>query len=199
MTSQSWLNKKMVCKKKTKSLVRRRKKSAQISFEFLVTYGWALAVIGIVVAAIYSFGLLDFQRYLPSECSFFGQTGCKDFYISQENFNISVVNNYGISLIINNITFLGEKEVLCNRYESGSGRVIWPAGNTESLSLDLTEPSCDQQAIETTLLKGRKVETNIHISFYSNKTCPVCWDNPSSCPSECIHKTKGRIYGVVNE
>ena len=73
---------------------------AQYSVEFLVTYGWALLVIGVIVAAIYALGAFNTGDFLPERCEFFGQVTCRDFTISTESFGISVINNFGVNLNI---------------------------------------------------------------------------------------------------
>lgn len=57
--------------------------------EFLLTYGWAILVVLVVIGALSYFGVLNPSRLLPSKC-YFGTFGkCEDFVV------ISDVDNSG--------------------------------------------------------------------------------------------------------
>ena len=45
------------------------KKKAQAAMEFLMTYGWAILVVLIVIGALAYFGVLNPQNLLPEKCT----------------------------------------------------------------------------------------------------------------------------------
>lgn len=57
------------------------KKKAQAAMEFLMTYGWALLVVLIAIAALAFFGVLNPARLLPSSCSLGVGFACEDFKV----------------------------------------------------------------------------------------------------------------------
>ena len=61
----------------------------QSALEYLLTYGWALVVIVIVVAALFAFGVFN----PPSNCSpFSGRILLKDYAITGTGITLSVAN-----------------------------------------------------------------------------------------------------------
>ena len=54
-------------------------KRAQAAMEFLATYGWAILVVLVVIAALAYFGVLSPSKFLPEKCTFQPGILCKDF------------------------------------------------------------------------------------------------------------------------
>jgi len=79
-------------------------KRGQYSLEFLLTYSWAFLVIGIALAAIYSFGWINVDQVLPEQCEFYGQVFCQDFQAytdgSNNEIQIVLVNQFGADLYV---------------------------------------------------------------------------------------------------
>lgn len=67
-----------------------KNRKAQAALEFLSTYGWAMMVVMVMVAALAYFGVLNPSKYLPDRCSFGVQLHCEDYVI-----RISPVENEG--------------------------------------------------------------------------------------------------------
>jgi hypothetical protein len=44
--------------------------------EYLVTYGWAIAILGVVIAALIALGILNPTAFTPNVCSFPADFGC---------------------------------------------------------------------------------------------------------------------------
>jgi hypothetical protein len=56
------------------------KKKAQAAMEFLMTYGWAILVVLVVIGALAYFGVLSPKKLLPDKCLFGPGVGtCSDF------------------------------------------------------------------------------------------------------------------------
>lgn len=79
-----------------------RSKKAQAAMEFLMTYGWAILVVLVVIGALAYFGVLDPQRLLPERCTI--QTGvtCRNWVVSASNnkIMIEVLNGMGRNIEI---------------------------------------------------------------------------------------------------
>jgi hypothetical protein len=56
-------------------------KKSQAAMEFLMTYGWAILVVLIVIGALAYFGVLKPSNFLPDKCSFPISISCKNYVI----------------------------------------------------------------------------------------------------------------------
>ncbi|MDP3765686.1 MAG: hypothetical protein Q8R04_04170 [Nanoarchaeota archaeon] len=54
-------------------------KKSQAALEFLMTYGWAILIVLVVVGTLAYFGVLSPDRFLPLRCSFPSGISCLDF------------------------------------------------------------------------------------------------------------------------
>jgi hypothetical protein len=83
-------------------------KRSQAALEFLMTYGWAILVVLIVISALAYFGVLNPQRMLPSRCTMPTGFSCQNFVAHQagNNITLNVINGMGLSVIVTNITLL---------------------------------------------------------------------------------------------
>ena len=72
------------------------KKRAQAAMEFLMTYGWALLVVLIAIAALAFFGVLSPGRFLPSNCNIGIGFACSDFKVSKLDLDIDIYVQNGI-------------------------------------------------------------------------------------------------------
>jgi len=72
-----------------------------------MTYGWALIVVLIVIAALAFFGLLDPNRFLPEKCEIAPGVTCRDFNLirnsESENGTITLLINNGIGQSMNSV------------------------------------------------------------------------------------------------
>jgi len=64
--------------------------------EFLMTYGWALLVVLIAIAALAFFGVLSPGRFLPSTCNLGIGFACVDFKVSDISDDIDIIVQNGI-------------------------------------------------------------------------------------------------------
>jgi len=88
------------------------KKKAQAAMEFLMTYGWAILVVLVVIGALSYFGVLNPQNLLPEKCTLPMGLYCKDHVIKQGgdlngSVSLKLENGMGRGIIITNITVKG--------------------------------------------------------------------------------------------
>ncbi|MFH1399821.1 MAG: hypothetical protein ABIG95_06980 [Candidatus Woesearchaeota archaeon] len=79
-----------------------KKRKAQAAMEFLMTYGWAILVVLVVIGALAYFGVLNPQRLLPPRCTFPTGLTCRDYVVHENSSNmiISLSNAMGKSINI---------------------------------------------------------------------------------------------------
>ena len=73
-------------------------KRGQAAMEFLMTYGWALLVVLIAIAALAFFGVLNPQRFLPETCTLAPGFGCTDFKITTAAITVILQNGLGSNI-----------------------------------------------------------------------------------------------------
>ena len=86
------------------------KRKSQAALEFLMTYGWAILVVLVVIGALAYFGVLDPSKLLPEKCTLQMGLYCKDHQISQTNGNINLKleNGMGKGIIMTSVNVTGE-------------------------------------------------------------------------------------------
>lgn len=159
------------------------KRRGQYALEFLMTYGWALLVIAVMVGAIYSFGWLDFRILTPEHCDFFGQVDCRNFAAdaSTNQVFIEVINGFNTQLVLNNATLrhANQADGLVNcRVVDGFGapvsppiRDVWRVGQMVQLNF-----TCDPSP---RFASRSRLEAVVDVEFYNAATCsgPNCGYN----------------------
>ena len=67
-------------------------KKEQAAIEFLMTYGWAILVVLAALSALFYFGILSPDRFLPEKCMLPSGMACLDFQTTDEGFNLAIQN-----------------------------------------------------------------------------------------------------------
>ena len=96
-------------------------KKAQAAMEFLMTYGWAILVVLIAIAALAYFGVLNPGRYLPSSCRLVPGLGCEDFKVTTNAVTLVIQNGMGQDLNPINITIGGDCASVATPDPDGDG------------------------------------------------------------------------------
>jgi hypothetical protein len=78
---------------------------AQAAMEFLMTYGWALLVVLIVISALAYFGVLSPGNLVSERCSFEAGLGCSDFQAGSNGVSVQVQNNLGRTITVQSVSF----------------------------------------------------------------------------------------------
>jgi uncharacterized protein (UPF0333 family) len=77
---------------------------SQAAMEFLMTYGWALLVVLIAIAALAFFGMLNPSRFLPERCELTPGLLCVGYNALTNNTDVSEGDDLdNITLIIQNL------------------------------------------------------------------------------------------------
>jgi len=96
--------------------VQKRKVSskAQAAIEFLLTYGWVLVAVIVVIGALAYFGLFDVSRFTPDKCEISNGFNCKDYMIRENAIILLLENKVGTDLYISQLNFTRNGEQLCD-------------------------------------------------------------------------------------
>ena len=92
---------------------------AQASLEFLMTYGWAILVVLVVIASLAYFGVLNPQQFLPRKCQFRHGIVCQDLKIDWTGTNdadvyLRLSNGLGSDIKIDSISFTSDNsKIIC--------------------------------------------------------------------------------------
>jgi len=91
------------------------KKKAQAAMEFLMTYGWAILVVLVVIGALAYFGVLNPQNLLPEKCTLPMGLYCKDHLIkgasaatNPNTISFKLENGMGEGIVIRSINVTGD-------------------------------------------------------------------------------------------
>ena len=127
-------------------------KKAQAAMEFLMTYGWAILVVMVVIGSLAYFGILNPSILLPEKCTLQMGLYCKNHLLTQDNkVFLNLENGMGKGIIITEI-FVSGDVVDCNisttrvgtapndmpYNDDYNGRPGWHIENGESRIINLT-------------------------------------------------------------
>ena len=78
-------------------------RKAQAAMEFLMTYGWALLAVLVVIGALAYLGILDVETILPERCTFPVPLNCQDHVINSQSLQLVLLNGAGRGMDIKSI------------------------------------------------------------------------------------------------
>ena len=151
-------------------------KKSQSALEFLTTYAWAFIVMSIALGALYSFGILDFGKYLPQKCIFPSQFKCLDFSLDASEVKIKLVNNLGEDIKVTEMQIANDANTLACTTPSV------PFDWVHSKDIDIAFSSCSGGGY----ISGSRVELKVSFKYYAVNT-----------PSKPVHAVSGKIKGRI--
>ena len=114
---------------------RNKSNKSQAAMEFLLTYGWAILIVLVVIAALAYFGILSPSKLLPDKCFFQVGVSCVDFSASEGyplgdtmvqtpdgsdfkiySLNFDLINNLGNDVYVTSINVTG-KDIDCTNIQ----------------------------------------------------------------------------------
>ena len=139
-------------------MARRR---GQAAMEFLMTYGWSVLVVLIVIGALAYFGVLNPQRLLPPKCVFMVGLYCLDYRvaISDPVLQFQIENGMGRDVEILNI-YVNESSATQQLRCTIPGANI---SNGQQIAFSINSGSCDQAP--TTSMTGSKYKFDIKFDY----------------------------------
>jgi len=79
-------------------------KKGQAAMEFIMTYGWAILVVLVAIAALAYFGVLSPEKFLPERCTFPPGVGCLDHKLTTTGLSLILQNSLGQDITISSIS-----------------------------------------------------------------------------------------------
>ena len=90
------------------------KNRSQAALEFLMTYGWAILVVLLVIAVLMYSGVINTDAFLPDKCALASGIVCRDYAVEGSRVILSLKNNIGIGIIINSVDVLKKNGGSCS-------------------------------------------------------------------------------------
>ncbi len=79
-------------------------RKGQAALEFLMTYGWAILVVLVVIGALAYFGVLNPSALLPEKCTLPPGLSCQDYLVSSTGgVTLNLQNGFGEQITITGI------------------------------------------------------------------------------------------------
>jgi len=145
-------------------------KRGQAALEFLMTYGWAILIVLITVAALAYYGVLRPDKYLPSTCILEVGLNCVGFNVETTKTTLVVQNSFGGTITIEQVAVSKKDGSSCSNIESTT------LGNNEKATFILLD--CDNGD------SREQFEGEINITFTKKE-------------STLTHITKGRMVARI--
>ena len=90
---------------------------SQSAIEYLTTYGWAIIILSIVLAALFSLGVFSPGSFVSTTCVFPAEFGCLSAILNSQNSQLQVNIQQATQSNIN-VTAIG-----CNNYGTASNMI----------------------------------------------------------------------------
>ncbi len=126
-------------------------KKAQAAMEFLMTYGWAILVVLVVIGALAYFGVLSPSTLLPEKCTFPSSVSCIDHSIQSSSVTIVLQNGAGRDMSVTSVDTVSEAlggatgdGNTNNQCKNGTGFVLRNGASTKiALNKPVGTNACD--------------------------------------------------------
>ena len=135
-------------------------KKAQAAMEFLMTYGWAILVVLVVIGALAYFGVLSPKKLLPDKCLFGPGIGtCNDYMATGTTLTLELTNGFGETLTL-------VSEVADGGYctaAAGGDTTDWTSGSEKTFTFTCADmPAGDKTNEEVTITYTKAGGTLTH-------------------------------------
>ena len=127
---------------------------AQAAMEFLMTYGWAILVVLIVIGALAYFGVLSPSTLLPEKCTFPVSLTCTDHSVAQTSMTFIMLNGAGRDMRVWAVSATSDSlrgGLACNCNNTAQGSVALRNGQSQTFTLtgNPTTPgaTCDDDGV----------------------------------------------------
>lgn len=151
-----------------------RGRKAQAAMEFLMTYGWAILVVLVVIGALAYFGVLSPGRLLPDRCQLAPGLTCDDYDLEEGGvLTLKITNNLGQQISITGFSGVGP-----------DGSAQCPSGAAAPIIVAPGAGSFIKTGTCTNLVsRGSKQRLQLSINY--------------QLPTALPHTLQGEIYTVV--
>jgi len=149
---------------------------SQVALEFLATYAWAFIILATTISALYYFGVFDFSKYLPQDCTFPSQFKCADFSLKPAEIRMRLLNNIGEDVHVSSLQITNDAvpPISC----TPPAEFDWAHGTEK----DIVFTSCTGAGY----IPDVRAELKVLMGYYAMNT-----------PSHPVHLINGKINGKV--
>jgi len=123
-------------------------KKAQAAMEFIMTYGWAILVVLVAIAALAYFGVLSPSKFLPETCTFPPGLGCIDFKATTGTLVLVLQNGLGQDITLDSIADV-----------AGICTLASPGDLNNGASGTYTVTACTHGSV------GSKIKTEVKVTY----------------------------------
>jgi hypothetical protein len=128
--------------------------------EMLMTYGWAMLMVLVIISALTYFGVFNPQNLLPSKCIMPAGWSCRDFVVvggATGSVKIKLLNGMGSNLKITSFNAtLDNGDVSCQ-----SSAIVFNMSNADMV--DINTSSCQ---IPYNMMSGGKYRWKLLLRYY---------------------------------
>ena len=133
-------------------------KRGQVALEFLMTYGWAILVVLVVIGALAYFGVLSPTTFIPERCSLQVGLNCPGSKITTSDVTILVENAMGQDIEITGLNVsMGDNS--CHSNSPGTGDTLL-SGGSETLEVTGCGDFLDDH-------ENRKIRLDVEIEYHT--------------------------------
>ncbi|MFT4297913.1 MAG: hypothetical protein ACMXX5_01855, partial [Candidatus Woesearchaeota archaeon] len=178
---------------KTKGFMPKNFKS-QAAMEFLMTYGWALLVVLIAIAALAFFGLLNPSRFLPEKADLGTGLIVQDAFVKDDFIALLVYNGLGETLHEFTVTVDG-----CEGQQKTNNPFTFTSGSIEMIGVDCKLPASPNSRLRSEMTASYKTRIAGHELQHSRKG-EINWNVADfTCGDEVylIYRGNVEIYGSM--
>ena len=161
-------------------------RKAQAAMEFLMTYGWAILVVLVVIGALGYFGVLSPTALLPEKCVFGVELACQDYAVHTNKIELKLQNNIGTAMVISKVAVVKDDKVtyMCETTAEGkAGLMIGP--------IPLQNSQVGSYTIDckgTNLLDRVDQKTRLYVNVWYKKG-----------ETGLEHKVEGDLFAIVQK
>jgi uncharacterized protein (UPF0333 family) len=138
-------------------------KRGQAALEFLMTYGWAILVVLVVIGALAYFGVLNPTMFVPERCTLSAGQNCIAAVVNGTSASLLLENGMGQAIVVTglNVSYTtGERTYYC---DTNSSWAIVSLNNGQSK--DIKTNACGTN-LNFTSLQGRKLKFDVVVDYY---------------------------------
>ena len=165
--------------------VKKQHKKGQSAIEYLMTYGWAMLVLVLIVGLLFSTGIFSPNYLISEECNLGPKLPCSHFlYNDGKNLRllVNVTNGFEYKIKIKSVSVSFDK-----------GNMSVKISNDNPLSGDSAQ--IDAMLAGYNAAKDSTKKFTVSIDYYScaAEVNPTCYDTGTA-----THKISGRISAKAN-
>ncbi|MGV8176318.1 MAG: hypothetical protein ACP5NX_00775 [Candidatus Bilamarchaeaceae archaeon] len=161
----------------------------QAAIEYISTYGWAIMLLVLVIAAIIGSGFLNLGSLIPDECSIDPSMPCTFQIINKDSatsLNMDIQNSLPYKITITEVSVAGAQDFQADCELQSGERMSTGCGIVKI------------EDLQGTYISGQMKRIPVTLEFYScaKEINPECTD-PSGTNEDLIHTKSGYVSGRV--